>query len=90
MRRYVREPPQVDLQGSLLRVLALKACCVWLGADIDPFIDVSVCRPGGQQMGAKQSTPGATRRRPQYINFNCSVHIQSTLEDIEPESGVRI
>jgi hypothetical protein len=62
---------------------------VCLAIDIDPLIDVSVVRPGGQQMGAKQSTPGATRRRPQYINFNCSVHIQNTLEDIEPGSGVR-
>jgi hypothetical protein len=55
---------------------------------IDPFIDVSVVRPGGQQMGAKQSTPGATKRRPQYINFNCTVHMQNTLEDIEPGSAV--
>lgn len=55
---------------------------------IDPYIDVSVVGPGGVQMGKKQSTPGATKRRPQYINFDVSVHLQSTLEDITPGSAV--
>lgn len=55
---------------------------------IDPFIDVTVVRPGGAQMGAKQATPGATNRQPPYIHFNVSVHLQHTLEDMEEGSAV--
>ena len=55
---------------------------------IDPYIDVSVVRPGGVQMGAKQATPGATARKPQYVHFDATVHLQHTLEDIEPGSAV--
>ena len=55
---------------------------------IDPFIDVSIVRPCGLQMGGKQATPGATKRLPQYIHFDVGVHLQHTLEDIEPGSAV--
>lgn len=55
---------------------------------IDPYIDVSVVRPGGMPVGKKQATPGATKRQPQYIHFDVSVHLQTTLEDIEPGSAV--
>ena len=39
-------------------------------------------------MGAKQATPGATARKPQYVHFDATVHLQHALEDIEPGSAV--
>ena len=51
-------------------------------------VAVSVARPDGALFGAKQSTPAATRRRPQYIHFDCPVHLQTCIEDIEPGSAV--
>jgi len=55
---------------------------------IDPFFLVSMYDSEGRALCAHQKTALALRRRPQYVNFECSVHAQVALDKIPAGSAL--
>jgi len=74
--------PPIKDKGTRIEVIVDRIGLKDADDCIDPFISVSVIDHRGKFVGKQQSTSPPSKRRPQYINFGCLVHLQNVLDDM--------